>query len=151
MSGVQTKQRQHKFSFVNEFPPADPEVARAHFLGRLGVETDPADVNVDLERSPDRITVIDVRSEAHYRACHVPGAINLPVRTISEETTGELDKNRTLVVYCWGPGCNAAQKGAARLAAHGFRVKEMIGGLEYWRREGHEVHGTEGSEAPLVG
>jgi rhodanese-related sulfurtransferase len=56
-----------------------------------------------------------------------------------------------VVTYCWGPGCNAATKGAARLAALGFRVKEMIGGIEYWRREGHPVEGTEGDQAPYHG
>lgn len=146
--------REHRasaFSFVNEYPPAEPEQARAHFLARLSVETDPADVKLDLERSPERNLVVDVRSPEAYAACHVPGAVNLPYRSISAETTAEIPNDRTLVVYCWGPGCNAAQKGAARLAELGFRVKEMIGGLEYWRREGHDTEGAEGSGAPLYG
>ena len=44
-----------------------------------------------------------------------------------------------LVVYCWGPGCNGATKLAHELAALGRPVKEMIGGFEYWAREGHPV------------
>ena len=143
--------RETVFSFVNEYPPADPAAARAHFLARLSVETDPADVKLDLERTPERIQVIDVRSREAYEACHVLGAISLPYRTISKETTAHLDPARTMVVYCLGPGCNAAQKGAARLAELGFRVKEMIGGLEYWRHEGYPVEGTLGSAAPLYG
>ena len=107
--------REAAFSFVNEYPPAEPEAARAHFLARLAFETDPADVKLDLERTPERIHVIDVRPRKAYEACHVPGAISLPYRTISRETTAGLDPARTLVVYCWGPNCNAAHKGAARL------------------------------------
>jgi rhodanese-related sulfurtransferase len=143
--------RQTRFSFVNEHPPAAPDAARAHFLTRLSVETDPADVHLDLERAPDRIQIVDVRSPEAYAACHVPGAVNLPHRSIDEQTTAALDRDRTVVVYCWGPGCNAAQKGAARLSALGFPVKEMIGGLEYWRHEGHAVDGTEGAAASLYG
>jgi rhodanese-related sulfurtransferase len=143
--------RRARFSFVNENEPAEPEQARRHFLARLAVETDPADVRLDLERTPDRIQLIDARSPEAFAACHVPGALNLPHRAIDEETTSVLDRNRTQVVYCWGPGCNAACKAAARLAALGFRVKEMIGGLEYWRHEGHDVEGTEGAAAPLYG
>jgi hypothetical protein len=30
-------------------------------------------------------------------------------------------------------------------------VKEMLGGIEYWRKEGNEVEGTLGQEAPLIG
>lgn len=143
--------RRGMFSFVNEYAPAEPDAARAHFMARLSAETDPADVNLDLERAPDRIHVIDVRSVEAYKACHVPGSINLPHRSMDAGVTADLDRSRTLVVYCWGPGCNAAQKGAARLAELGFRVKEMIGGLEYWRREGYAVEGIEGANAPLHG
>jgi rhodanese-related sulfurtransferase len=140
-----------RFSFVNEYPAADPEVARAHFAARLAVETDPADVHLDLERAPDRIHVVDVRSSDAYEACHVAGALGIPHRSIDAQSTAPLDRERTVVVYCWGPGCNAAQKGALRFAALGFRVKEMIGGLEYWRREGHAVEGSLGDAAPLYG
>ncbi|MFW6084013.1 MAG: rhodanese-like domain-containing protein [Gemmatimonadota bacterium] len=150
-TGRRGEPRRSEFSFVNEFPPAEPEAARDHFRGRLSMETDPADVHLDLERAPDRILVLDVRSPEAYEACHVPGAVNLPHRTISAKTTASIERGRTLVVYCWGPGCNAAQKGAARLAELGFRVKEMIGGLEYWRREGHDVDGNDGDSAPLHG
>jgi rhodanese-related sulfurtransferase len=151
MSNTQTATRTGTFSFVNEVAPADPETARAHFLSRLAVETDPADVKLDLERAPDRIHIVDVRSADDHEACRVPGSIHLPYRRLDEETTAGLDRQRTVVVYCWGPGCNAAQKGAARFAELGFSVKEMIGGLEYWRREGHPVEGTEGADAPLHG
>ena len=44
-----------------------------------------------------------------------------------------------LVTYCWGPGCNGATKAALELARLGRPVREMIGGYEYWQREGHPV------------
>jgi len=53
------------------------------------------------------------------------------------------------VVYCWGPGCNSSQKGAARLAGLGVQVKEMLGGIEYWLREGHDTEGTIPRTVPL--
>lgn len=48
-------------------------------------------------------------------------------------------------VYCDGIGCNASTKGAYRLAALGYRVKELLGGLDFWLRDGHPV--TRGEEA----
>ena len=140
-----------RFSFVLEHPAAEPAAAARHFLAKLAVETDPADVHLDLERGSEAITVIDARGPDAFAQCHVPGALSLPHRTISEATTAGLSRYRVLVVYCWGPGCNAATKAAAKLAALGFRVKEMIGGLEYWRREGYPVEGALGDQAPLVG
>jgi rhodanese-related sulfurtransferase len=138
-------------SFVLEHPAATPDEARRHFTSKLGVETDPSDVHADLERGVHRIVVVDARSAQHFAECHVPGAITLPHRSITAETTASLSRDICVVVYCWGPACNAATKAGARLSALGFQVKEMIGGLEYWRREGYAVEGTLGNEAPLYG
>lgn len=137
------------FSAVEETPAADPVLAARHFRAKLEVETDVSDVIHDLSRGTGNLIVLDVRSAADYQVCHVPGALHLPHRQISAETTAGFDRNATLVTYCWGPACNAATKAAARLAGLGFRVKEMIGGLEYWRHEGCPVEGTLGPEAPL--
>jgi rhodanese-related sulfurtransferase len=37
------------------------------------------------------------------------------------------------------PGCNGSTKAALRLAALGFQVKEMIGGVEWWERDGYDL------------
>ena len=37
-----------------------------------------------------------------------------------------------------------AQKDAKKLASAGLKVKELIGGLDFWRRDSHPV--TEGNE-----
>ncbi|MEP6731287.1 MAG: rhodanese-like domain-containing protein [bacterium] len=138
-------------SFVLEHPAADPATAQRHFAAKLAVETDPSDVHTDLERAHPGIVVFDVRSKEQYAECHVPGALSLPHRTITAESTAALSRDVVVVVYCWGPACNAACKAAMRFGALGFRVKEMIGGIEYWRREGFSVEGTLGDNAPLVG
>ncbi|HYF62798.1 MAG TPA: rhodanese-like domain-containing protein [Herpetosiphonaceae bacterium] len=138
------------FSLVLETPPASPADARAHFLSKMAVETDAADVRLDLQRGQRSFVLIDVRGAQDYDECHIPGAISLPYRRISEESTAQLAKEQPLVVYCWSPGCNAATKAAARLSALGFQVKEMLGGLEYWRREGGAVEGMLGEQTPLV-
>ena len=139
------------FSFVLEHPAADPEAARRHFLARLSVETDPADLWIDLDRRHPGIVVVDTRSADAFARCHIPGAISLPHRSVGPATVAALPRDAVIVTYCWGPGCNAATKGPAKLSALGFRVKELIGGIEYWRREGHSVEGTEGDQAPYYG
>jgi len=47
----------------------------------------------------------------------------------------QYSKDTLFVVYCAGPHCNGAIKGAIRLARLGYRVKEMIGGITGWRDE----------------
>jgi rhodanese-related sulfurtransferase len=137
------------FSFVREYPAADPAAAHRHFLARLSVETDVADLVVDLERGTGNLVVLDVRPTEDHARCHIPGAISLPHRQISRETTAHIAADAMVVVYCWGPACNSATKAAARLAALGFQVKELLGGLEYWRHESCPVEGTLGEDAPL--
>jgi rhodanese-related sulfurtransferase len=124
---------------VTAAPPAAPALAARHFQWRLGFETDPSDVHADLQAEVADFVVVDARTPKAYAAGHVPGAINLPHREIGEQTLGAIPVEQTIVVYCDGPACNAATRGAAALAALGYRVKEMIGGLEYWLREGFPV------------
>jgi rhodanese-related sulfurtransferase len=65
--------------------------------------------------------------------------VSLPYREINAASASRFSKHDVVVVYCWGPGCNAAAKAGMRFAELGFRVKEMIGGIEYWRREGYPL------------
>src|SRR5262249_39907106 len=136
------------FSLVLEFPAASPEDARRPFRSKLAVETDVSDVANDLERKRGGFVVVDVRNQKAYSERHVPGAIHRPWRTIDEGFASEL-RGKLVVVYCWGPGCNSATKGAARLAGLGIQVKEMIGGGERSLGEGHDTEGTVPRTVPL--
>ena len=81
----------------------------------------------------------DVSPPERYAEGHVPGALNIPHRTLREDTTAGISKETVVITYCDGPGCNGSTKGALRFAALGFRVKEMIGGLEWWVKDGFKV------------
>jgi rhodanese-related sulfurtransferase len=122
---------------------AEPALSAAHFAGRLAVETDCADVAAALARGGADFVLVDCRSRANYEKNHLPGAVSLPWSEITAERVAEMGDvlDGPIVTYCWGPACNAATRGAARLAALGKPVKEMIGGLEYWIREGHPTEG----------
>jgi rhodanese-related sulfurtransferase len=127
--------RTASISLVTREPAAGPQDAHDHFSRRLAFETDAADVARDLRLGAGGFTVVDVRSPEHYAAGHIPGAVSAPGGRADDLPDG------LLVVYCWGPGCNGAQRAAARLSAQGRQVKEMLGGFEYWVREGHPVEG----------
>jgi rhodanese-related sulfurtransferase len=113
---------------------ADPAIALAHYQNRLGVETDCSDVHESLKAGADFV-LVDVRGPKLFAAGHVPGAVNIPHRTMTAETMAAYAKGTRFVVYCAGPHCNGATKGAIRLAALGYRVKEMIGGITGWLDE----------------
>jgi rhodanese-related sulfurtransferase len=126
-------------SMVRQVPAAPSARAAAHFAERLELETDPSDVHSDLVAKHSGIVVLDARPREAYERAHVPGARSVPYRQIDEELAASFSNTDVHVVYCWGPGCNAATKAAVRLAQLGLPVKEMIGGIEYWRREGYAL------------
>jgi rhodanese-related sulfurtransferase len=125
-------------SLVGREPAASAQDAHEHFSRRLAFETDASDVARDLRLGAAAFTLLDVRSREHYAAGHLPGAISAPGGRADALPDG------LLVVYCWGPGCNGAHRAAAWLSSHGRQVKEMLGGFEYWVREGHPVEGADG-------
>jgi len=96
-------------------------------------------LSVDLKSGHPDIVVVDARSRDAYRAGNIPGARSFPHREMSADTTTQLDRTTVYVVYCDGIGCNASTKGAYNLAGLGFRVKELLGGLDWWRRDGHPI------------
>jgi rhodanese-related sulfurtransferase len=127
-------------SRVTEFAHAAPQDAAQHFARKLTYETDCADVWKAISGGNIDFLLVDCRTADSYAKAHLPSAISLPVAEITEERLRDIP-DIPLVTYCWGPSCNAATKGAMRLASLGRQVKEMIGGIEYWIREGHPTEG----------
>ncbi|QLG89412.1 rhodanese [Chitinibacter bivalviorum] len=118
---------------------ATPLAAEAFFAEQLKFRTDPADLAADLVAGEASIVVLDVRSLAHYQAEHIPGAISLPHRTMSAESTRDLDRNKVYICYCDGIGCNGSTWGAYKMSKLGFQVKELIGGIHWWKQDGLAV------------
>lgn len=126
---------------VTAVPAADPVRAVAHFAAKLAFETDCDDVHTAMQGREPGFVLLDVRGPNAFARGHVPGAVNLPHRTISDETLTPWPAGTLFVVYCAGPHCNGADKAAAKLAAHGRPVKIMIGGLIGWQDEGFALTG----------
>ncbi|MFJ4715241.1 rhodanese-like domain-containing protein [Streptomyces sp. NPDC088785] len=123
--------------------PAPPAAAAAYFRASLAFHADVSDVAAALAAYPadPGFVVVDSRSTAAWDQGHVPGAVHLPTALVPEQAGQLLDPSVPVVTYCWGPGCNGAARSALALAELGFQVKEMLGGFEYWVREGfaHET------------
>jgi rhodanese-related sulfurtransferase len=126
-------------SNVLSVPAASPAAAVAHFSARLSFETDVSDVHADLTAGVAGVVVVDSRGTEAWEQGHVPGALHLPTGEIAARAGREIPAGMTVVTYCWGPGCNGATRAALEFARLGYPVKEMIGGFEYWSREGLPV------------
>lgn len=116
----------------------------SHYENKLTYEIDSWDLYESINQSQD-IVVIDARSPEAYAVQHIPGALNFPHRTMTADTIKSLSKDSLYIVYCDGIGCNASTKGALNLSKLGFTVKELMGGLDWWIRDGYATSGAEAS------
>ncbi len=112
-----------------------PTAAIEHFAAKLRYETDPSDVAAALAAGRA------FRAGRHPRALGVaPGPRRRrgahPAAEIAARAAAEIPLDTPVVVYCWGPGCNGATRSALEFLELGYAVREMIGGFEYWAREG---------------
>jgi rhodanese-related sulfurtransferase len=114
-----------------------------HYVSKLEYEIDSWDLQVALDAG-ENVVVVDTRSADAYQNGHIPTAINIPHRLMSEESTAEIPREGLVVTYCDGIGCNASTKGALKMLQLGFRVKELMGGLDWWKRDGHRTHAASG-------
>ncbi|MGW0820584.1 rhodanese-like domain-containing protein [Streptomyces sp. NPDC002845] len=127
--------------------PASPAEAAAHFRAGLAFHTDVSDVAAALAADGDPgFVLVDTRSTESWDQGRVPGAVHLPTALIPERAEQLLDRSVPVVTYCWSPACNGATRAALALAELGFQVKEMLGGFEYWVREGFAHETRKGSE-----
>ena len=122
------------------------KTAKSHFENKLKFETDSWDVNQAMEEK-GKMIVIDARSEEAYDNEHIPQSISLHYQIMDEQSTAHLDKEFLYVTYCDGIGCNASTKGALKMTKLGFRTKELLGGIDWWKRDGYHTEGKNGKAA----
>ncbi|MEV0586646.1 rhodanese-like domain-containing protein [Nonomuraea sp. NPDC050310] len=124
--------------------------AIAYYTTRLAYETDVSDVAGELAAGTEGLVVVDTRNLESWEQGFIPGALHLPTREIAARAEAEIPRSARVVTYCWGPGCNGATKAALEFAKLGYQVKEMLGGFEYWAREGFEVQTADGVSRPPI-
>lgn len=123
-------------SAVSAVPAAPSSQALAHFAASFAYETDCSDVHDAFVSGQQDFVLLDVRGPEAYAKGHVPGALNLPHGKLVEAKLRDYPMETLFVVYCAGPHCNGASRGAERLARLGRPVKLMIGGITGWLDEG---------------
>jgi rhodanese-related sulfurtransferase len=45
--------------------------------------------------------LVEVLPQEEFDDEHLPDAINLPLRSLTAETSAQLDRSRPVIVYCW--------------------------------------------------
>jgi rhodanese-related sulfurtransferase len=119
------------------------------YQNKLDFEIDASDLFHALENG-DSMVPLDTRQRFGFEQENIPNAINIPHREMDEYSTKHLDKSKTYVCYCDGIGCNASIKGALNMTKLGFKVKELIGGIQWWKFDGYATVGSEKSDGLTI-
>ena len=45
--------------------------------------------------------LVEVLERSQYRQAHLPEAINMPLKALSEDTAAKLEKDKPVIVYCY--------------------------------------------------
>ncbi len=109
-----------------------------YFTDKFEYTTSPTDVRKMVDTKDAEHFLVDVRDAGAYKAGHIPGAISMPAKDIPDEY-GKLPKDKTIVFYCYNITCFAAPRAALWLAKKGYKVKELVGGFEEYKKNGHPV------------
>ena len=102
------------------------------FRAKLQFETTPHTLKYNLEQG--KVFLIDVRDAESFAKERIPGAANFPLTEL-EKSYSKLPQDKTLVTYCWNITCAMATKAALQLAEKGFKVQELMGGLDEFRKK----------------
>ena len=97
--------------------------------------------NDEFERllSDSNVVLLDVRTQSEFDEGHLKGAILIDVKTDSfmMAARDRLPKEKIVAVYCRSGRRSVAA--AERLAADGYQVVNLKGGILSWKQEGKEI------------
>ena len=72
----------------------------------------------ELQQQNRNVKLIDIRPVAEYEKMHVPGSLNMPADTVTENIT-KFDTNDTIVCICT-KGLERSQNAAETISAIGY-------------------------------
>lgn len=92
----------------------------------------------------EAITLIEALPEKYWKDSHLPGALQIDYKEITEKAYNLLpDKEAEIIVYCASTQCQNSSLAARTLVELGYtNVREYIGGKEHWLEAGLPLRGA---------
>jgi rhodanese-related sulfurtransferase len=88
-------------------------------------------IKIKLKRK-DPIEFVSVLGAEETFTGLIRGSKKIPLEQLDKRLQ-EIDKNKEVITYCTGYGCDASRKAAERLASRGFKVRAYEGGIKEWK------------------
>jgi rhodanese-related sulfurtransferase len=98
----------------------------------------------------ERVQLVEVLPAAEFKKEHLPHAVNVPLETMTSETTKFLRKDMAVIVYCADFQCDLSARAAWRLESMGFQeVYRYTPGKADWLAAGWETEGTQAKKTRI--
>lgn len=104
-------------------------------------------LQVEAEKDPKVVLLVDPRSEESFARGHLPGAMRMELRDDMKDrgVDPRLEHYKNIVVYGDNPGSSAARGMTKRLMFIGYdEVRLFAGGLEEWQGLNYPVEAGKG-------
>jgi rhodanese-related sulfurtransferase len=108
------------------------QVALDFFKAKAAAYISPMGVKAMLNRGTQDIVLVDVRHPSPELTWRISGSLAIPATTMYDHLS-EIPKDKLIVLYCWDTWCSLATTAAIILLEHGYRVKELYGGVAAWQ------------------
>lgn len=118
-------------------PNRGPDITPADTLAARGGIADTA-------ATRGEVVLLDVREPNEWAAGHAPGARHI---SLGDLDPSALDAGVAVIAICRSG--NRSGKAADALAAAGFRVRNMSGGMNAWQQQGLPVVRDDGSAGTI--
>jgi rhodanese-related sulfurtransferase len=102
------------------------------FKAKAAAYTSPMAVKALIGSAKADFVLVDVRIPGPQLTWRIPGALAIPASAM-EQRFSEVPKEKLIVLYCWDTWCSLATTSALVLLSHGYRVKELYGGVAAWQ------------------
>jgi rhodanese-related sulfurtransferase len=102
------------------------------FKAKAAAYISPIGVKAMLDRGTSDMVLVDVRHPSPDLQWRIPGSLAIPATTMSDHLS-DVPKDKLIVLYCWDTWCSLATTAAIILLEHGYRVKELYGGVAAWQ------------------
>ena len=115
-------------------------VSTEDYLADVKIEIITVDQAYEIYSSDKEYLFVDVRNEGEYNRSHIKGAILIPVKEI-EANLDKIPKDKIIIVYCNGKGCEKSSTAAKILVYNGYAQVYGVGGLGIyeWIDKGYPV------------
>lgn len=100
------------------------------------------------QQLPDDAVLLDVREQDEWDAAHAPTAVHIPLADLPARI-GELPStDGTLPIVCRGGG--RSSRATAWLAAQGYEVVNVAGGMKAWAQAGKPLESVDRTDPEVI-